>query len=151
VTARSPAEFAGVVVAVALVPAVCEELLFRGLVQKSMEQAAGALPGAVVTGIIFGAYHLNPLSVVPLVVLGVFFGYLVVRTGSTTLAVAAHFFNNFIACTAVYLKVNDDFIALSPSGHPSASLVLVNIVLFGLVFLASLAYLTSLSRDRSAI
>ena len=38
VTAHSPGEFIFVVIVIALTPAVCEELLFRGLVQRSFER-----------------------------------------------------------------------------------------------------------------
>ncbi len=140
VTARSPLEFLFVVVTVALVPAICEEVLFRGLVQGSLARAVGGIRAAIVAGVIFGAYHLNPFSLVPLVVLGVYFGYLVYRSGNLTLAVSVHFFNNFVACVALYLNVDDDFIALAPSGTWTWPILLGNFALFGLVFVAATYY-----------
>ena len=146
VTAKSPLEFFFVVITVALVPAVCEELLFRGLVQGALERAVGGIRAAVVAGVIFGAYHLNPFSLVPLVVLGVFFGYLVYRSGNITVSISAHFFNNFVACVALYLNVNDDFIALAPSGAWSWPVLLANFALFGLVFVAATYYFVMITR-----
>jgi membrane protease YdiL (CAAX protease family) len=140
VTAHSPLEFVFVVITVALVPALAEETLFRGVVQRSIGQATGGLWAAVVSGVIFGAYHLNPLSIVPLVALGVFFGYIVYRSGNLTLALSAHFFNNFLACTAVYFRLDDDFIALAPGGDPSPVIVGFNALLFAVVFLAATSY-----------
>ena len=53
VTAQSPLEFAGVVATVALVPAIVEELLFRGLVQRDLEEVTSGMGAAVMAGVIF--------------------------------------------------------------------------------------------------
>jgi uncharacterized protein len=145
VGAESVPEFIFVVLIVAVVPALAEEFLFRGIVQRSMEETVGGLRGAILAGVIFGAFHMNPFSLVPLVALGIFFGYLVYRSQNITLAVAAHFFNNFIACTATYLKIRDDFVVLAPDQTASLSLVAVNTSFFGMVFLVSLLYFKRLT------
>jgi len=145
VSAHSPVEFVFVVIVVALAPAVAEELLFRGLVQRSLEQEAGGLRGAILAGIIFGAYHLNPLSVVPLMALGIFFGYVVYRSQNITLAISAHFFNNFLACTAVFLNLRDDFVAIAPQGNPPSGIILLNSALFLVVFLGATLYFIRLT------
>ena len=145
VSAESIPEFMFVVLIVAVVPALAEEFLFRGIVQRSMEQTAEGVRGAVLAGVIFGAFHLNPFSLVPLIALGVFFGYLVYRSQNITLAVAAHFFNNFIACTASYLQLRDDFVVLAPDQTASLSLVALNTSFFGMVFLVSLLYFRRLT------
>ena len=146
VGAESVPEFVFVVLIVAVVPALAEEFLFRGIVQRSMEETVGGLRGAILAGVIFGAFHMNPFSLVPLVALGIFFGYLVFRSRNITLAVAAHFFNNFIACTATYLKLRDDFVVLAPDQTASLSLVAVNTSFFGIVFLVSLLYFKRLTQ-----
>jgi membrane protease YdiL (CAAX protease family) len=150
VTAHSPLEFVFVVITVALVPALAEETLFRGVVQKSIGQATGGLRAAVISGVIFAAYHLNPLSIVPLVALGVFFGYIVYRSRNLTLALSAHFFNNFLACVAVYFQLDDDFIMLAPGGDPSALMVGLNALLFALVFLAATSYFAVFTVTKSS-
>jgi membrane protease YdiL (CAAX protease family) len=146
VTAKSPRELLFVVITVALVPAICEEVLFRGVVQGTMEEAVGGVRAAVIAGVIFGAYHLNPFSLVPLVVLGIYFGYLVYRSGSIAVSISAHFFNNFVACVAIYLNVNDDFIALAPNGSPTWPVLLANFALFGVVFVAATYYFIVITR-----
>ncbi len=148
--ASSPLEFVFVVVVVALVPAVCEEVLFRGLVQRSFEERFGGISAAVLAGFIFGLYHLNPFGVVPLVSLGIFFGYVVFRSGSLPLAVTAHFFNNFIACTALYLHYDDDFVAMKPGGGASTDLLVVNFLFFAAVFATSLYFFILLTRKEGS-
>lgn len=138
VTARSPGEFLAVVVTVAVVPALAEEFFFRGLVQKALGESAGGLRAAVLAGMLFGVYHLNPLNVVPLMCLGVFFGLLVYRTGGLSLAVAAHFFNNFLASLAAYLGIDEEFIALAPGSAPSVPILVATVLVFGLIFLATM-------------
>ena len=140
VTAHTPLELLFVVVVVALVPAVSEELLFRGLIQRSFEQVVVGPRGAIITGIIFAAFHLIPYSVVPLAILGCYLGYIVYRSQNITVAISAHFFNNFVACVAAYLQVEDNFVALAPSGTASPALLVANYLLFGVVFLAATYY-----------
>jgi len=79
-------------------------------------------------------------------VLGVYFGYLVYRSGSITVSISAHFFNNFVACVALYLNVNDDFIALAPDGKPTWPALLANFALFGVVFVAATYYFIMITR-----
>ena len=140
ITARSPAEFAFVVLVVALTPAVCEEVFFRGLIQRNLETVSTGFRAAVISGVIFGLYHLNPFSFVALAVLGMYFGFLVYRSNNLTIAIVAHFFNNFIACLALYLHLEDDFIAISPGGEPTSGQLFANYALFGLVFLVATYY-----------
>jgi hypothetical protein len=149
VQANGPGEFLFVILVVALVPAVSEELLFRGLVQRNLE-AAGGWRGPVITGIIFGLYHFNPFTLVPLVALGVYFGFIVYRSGNITLSMSAHFFNNFIACSATYLRLDDNFVALAPDAAPTLKLVATNFALFAVVFVAATLYfISSTGRDES--
>lgn len=102
ISAKSPFEFAFVVLVVALTPAICEELLFRGLVQYNLSKASNHEFGFILTGIIFAMYHANPFSFIPLIALGVYFGYLVYKSGSIYLSMIAHFVNNFGAAYLYY-------------------------------------------------
>ena len=139
VQANSPGEFIAVVAVVALVPALSEELLFRSLVQRNMEAIAG-WRGAVITGVVFGIYHFNPFTLVPLAVLGVYFGFIVYRSGNITLSMSAHFFNNFVACAAMYLRLDDNFVAVSPSAVPTLADAALNFAAFTMVFCAATLY-----------
>ena len=139
VQANAPGEFLFVLIVVAFVPAVSEELLFRGLVQRNLEAAAG-WRGPVITGVIFGLYHFNPFTLVPLVALGVYFGFMVYRSGNITLSISAHFFNNFVAVAATYLRLDDNFVAVAPGAAPTLTLAATNFALFALVFVAATLY-----------
>jgi len=94
----------------ALVPGICEELLFRGYAQRQFERATGPVGGILLSGIIFGVYHLRPSQVLPLVVLGVYLAYLTWRTGSLWPAVIVHITHNALAVLAArYARSHPDY------------------------------------------
>ncbi len=84
----------------AVTPALCEELLFRGYIQRQVERLRGPIMAFVFTGILFGLYHLRLSQVIPLSMLGMYMGYVTWRTGSLWPAVVCHFFNNAFAIVA---------------------------------------------------
>jgi len=102
--------FAFNLVVLAITPAICEELLFRGYVQRQAERGAGVVGGILISGIVFGLYHLRLTQAIPLCVLGVYLAWLTWRTGSLWPAVAVHFTNNAIAVAiGAYVAKRPDF------------------------------------------
>jgi membrane protease YdiL (CAAX protease family) len=128
--AHSVPELFYVLLVIALVPAVCEELLFRGLVQKNFERGVKGWWKVLLPGVIFGAYHFNPFSFVPLAVLGVYLGFLVLRSESIVV-----FFNGDEA-----ILLHDDMSGLSFSAVSST------VVGFGLVFALSMYAFVKITR-----
>ncbi len=89
----------------ALTPALCEELLFRGYVHRQVERRLGPAWAVGLVGVVFGLYHLSPTKSLPLAVLGVWLGYLTWTTGSLWPAVVVHFLNNaFAVGAATYVE-----------------------------------------------
>lgn len=83
--------------ALAVVPAVCEELLFRGYVQRNLERSTGPIRGLLVTGFVFAVYHLRFTQLLPLAMLGLYLGYVLWVSRSLWTAAAVHFANNAFA------------------------------------------------------
>ena len=82
-------------VVVALIPAVCEELFFRGGVQQILQRWTGnAHVGVVLCALIFAVAHGDVYGLVPRLVMGLLLGYLFYLSGSMVVNVCAHFFNN---------------------------------------------------------
>lgn len=82
-----------------------EELFFRGAVQRVMVTTPINKHIAVwLTAIIFSSIHLQFFGFFPRLLLGAFFGYLAVWSGSIWLPVIAHILNNSIAVTLMWLK-----------------------------------------------
>lgn len=131
-------EFLFVILVVALVPSIVEELLFRGLVQKSFDRAMSPLASALLTGTIFGLFHLNPFEAVPLIGIGCFLGFLRYRSASIALPVFLHFLNNLLAVIAEWLKMGDEKIIMAPTtDQPGVMIVLSQLVIFGTLFVGS--------------
>ncbi len=86
-----------VIAVVAITPAVCEEVMFRGFIQKSFELKYKPFLGALITAIFFGLYHFNPYAFLPLTVLGFYLGYSAYKSNSILVPVVLHFINNLSA------------------------------------------------------
>lgn len=96
--------FLMVLVVVAVVPAIGEELLFRGLIQKYLQHIWKKPHIAIwVTAIFFSAFHMQFYGFVPRMVLGAFFGYLFYFSGNLWYASIAHFINNGFTLLMIYL------------------------------------------------
>lgn len=111
--ADSIPEFFGVVLASALVPAVAEELLFRGVVQPALIKRIGPTLGIVLTALLFAFNHLNPWMFVPLFIVGTLFGFLAYKTGTFWAGALAHFGNNLLAIIELNRTETVDYAALT--------------------------------------
>ena len=92
---------------IALLPAVAEELMFRGGVQRSFNRMFGNPHLAIwLSAFIFSAIHLQFYGFLPRLLLGAAFGYIYLWSGSLWYAILAHFLNNgFAVCMAWYLQI----------------------------------------------
>jgi membrane protease YdiL (CAAX protease family) len=139
-------ELLWVIIIIALIPAVAEEFLFRGLVQRSFERQMGAIRAVILTGIIFAFYHLNPFSFVPLAVLGMYLGFLAMRARSIWSSIAAHFYNNTYACISIYLKMDDNVVGGGNPEQLSTGWLLMLFWFFGVIFIVSTLYFLKITR-----
>lgn len=96
-TAKNFFEVIIVITAVAITPAICEEVMFRGYVQKSFELKFKPFLAAVITSLFFAVFHFNPYGIIALFALSLYFGYSVYKSDSIIVPVILHFLNNFIA------------------------------------------------------
>ncbi|MEA2709252.1 MAG: sodium transport system permease protein [Phycisphaerales bacterium] len=69
---------------------VCEELLFRGPIQKGLMRRMGMWPAIVIAAVLFAAAHLDLPGMPIRTFLGVVLGWIVVRTGSIFPAMLMH-------------------------------------------------------------
>lgn len=80
---------------IAIVPAIGEELLFRGYLQQSFSKwLSNPHVAIIVTAVLFSAIHLHFQGFLPRFILGVLLGYLFYWSGSLWLPILAHFANN---------------------------------------------------------
>jgi membrane protease YdiL (CAAX protease family) len=118
-----PLDAALSVAAIALAPALCEELLFRGLVLPSLQRR---LPDAAAVGlsaVLFGAVHLDLYRFLFAVAVGVGLALLRLRTGSVIAPFLAHGLLNTLTFAAV--QVMDESQAASDPAPAMGALLLL--------------------------
>jgi len=127
---------------IAVVPAISEELVFRGVIQRNLVQWFGSRHlGIWVAATIFSAIHFQFFGFVPRLVLGVLLGYLYEWSGNILVPVAAHFTQNAFQLIFLYLYQRHTVTAstLNPDSNESlpwplmlASVLLTALLLRGL-------------------
>jgi sodium transport system permease protein len=99
---------------VAITPAICEELLFRGLLLSAL-RGLGMWPALLITSLLFGLAHASIYRLLPTLFLGLVFGYLVWRSGSVLTGIVAHALNNGLMATLVHYRPLGEFRNLGQS------------------------------------
>ena len=90
---------------IAVIPALGEELLFRGLIQKLVYKWKSNIHLSIwLTAFLFSAVHMQFLGFFPRMLLGALLGYMLVWTGSLWLPIMAHFTTNAIAVLMTYFS-----------------------------------------------
>ena len=89
---------------IGLMAGLSEEMLFRGAMQRTMQDSRMSAHAAVwVTAIVFSAFHMQFFGFVPRMVLGAWLGYLLVWTRSLWVPIIAHTLNNSTVVFFSYL------------------------------------------------
>jgi membrane protease YdiL (CAAX protease family) len=90
---------------IAILPAVGEELAFRGMLQPALFKLTGNIHAAIwISAVIFSAFHFQFLGFVPRAFLGALFGYLMYWSGNLWIPVIAHFINNGLSVIMLYMN-----------------------------------------------
>jgi len=111
---------------VVLMPALLEELLFRGYFLQGLKGTCTAGKAVVGTALLFGLIHINPWQMVSAVPLGLVFGWFAWKTGSIILPLFGHALNNllylvsykyarYFAPLGVVQMQGEDIVHLSPA------------------------------------
>ncbi len=87
----------------AVLPGLCEELLFRGAFLGLVRKNTGAVASVLLTALAFGFFHLSLFRVIPTAVLGILLGALALRTRSIGASMLTHVLNNAVALTLAVL------------------------------------------------
>ena len=94
----TPANYILTVLGVCLLPAIAEEIAFRGIVAKGLT----FLPtweACLAGGVLFSLFHMNPAQTPYQLCVGALFTFLALKSGSPVSSAAVHFLNNFLIVT----------------------------------------------------
>lgn len=128
----SAVNFILTVITVCVLPAFAEEFFFRGILTRSLS-GAGRLVAALIAGVYFSIFHMNPAQTPYQFIAGFCFCLLALESGSVFPAVLAHFLNNFVIVLLNYIV---------PSFDGFTGVWLVVSVIGGLICLAAFLFLT---------
>lgn len=124
--------------AIAVIPSICEEILFRGYILRAFEKSWGIIVAILVSGLLFGLFHLQAANLLPLATLGVVLAVITWLSASIWPAIFAHFVNNAVA---VIVGINFPelfFQDITYENLPPIWILIVSIVLTCLVIYAML-------------
>lgn len=115
---------------------LCEELFFRGCLQRMLSTGGCGVHLAVWgTAVIFSAVHFEMAGLVPRILLGALFGYIMVWSGSVWGAVAAHSLNNILAGITEWMALRGDHTLLDEIGRTSWPLAAASALLTAIVLI----------------
>ena len=129
-------EFLFGILSIALIPGICEEYLFRGVLQKNFYLISKNIHIAVwLSALFFSALHLQFYGFFPRMLLGVLFGYIYYWSGNILYPMIAHIFNNFFSLTIFYFSqkglLNENFeVSINSSPNIPIGLIIISAVLF---------------------
>lgn len=98
----------------ALLPAVAEELTFRGVLQRLFQPSTmlqNSTPHLAIwcSAILFSAIHLQFYGFIPRMLMGALFGYMLIWTGSLWVPILMHFTNNAMAVILYFVAQRADW------------------------------------------
>ena len=122
---------------IALLPAIFEEFLFRGIILRNVGQSVGDICAIFITGFCFSLFHGSPEQTVYQFISGCAFSFLAIRSGSILPCMLMHFLNNAII-VVLYASGGTDFggdLIISQTGD------IILTVVAALAFVGSIVWL----------
>lgn len=91
---------------IALIPAIGEELTFRGVLQTLLIKASDKKHGTIIfVAFVFAFIHFQFMDFLPRFVLGIIYGYIFYYSKNIFTTIILHFFNNFLALSVAFYAV----------------------------------------------
>lgn len=124
-----------VIISSALLPAICEETAFRGVLFGTLQNKCRILVAVLITGAVFGLYHMNLIKFFVVGFLGCVLAYAVYKTGSIAVSMWMHFLNNLFSVLLTFYE--DQMVSIfpilfrdDPGVGELAIFVMVGVILF---------------------
>jgi sodium transport system permease protein len=112
-----------IALAIAVLPPICEELLFRGVLLHGLRKRLGPVWLCITVGVIFGIFHLALFRLVTTTFLGIVITAVALLTGSVLPGILWHAVNN--ALPLLLLKSGNQELELPMWSYPAATAVLM--------------------------
>ena len=125
-----------VIITISVVPAICEEVMFRGYIQRSFGFKFKPHIAAIFTALFFALYHFNPYGLIPLAIIGFYLGFAAYTSQSLVIPIIIHFLNNFFAVILYFIIGDDELFKSNVSDAESLDANLIYFFLLLFMFVA---------------
>ncbi|MGO1470748.1 MAG: CPBP family glutamic-type intramembrane protease [Tissierella sp.] len=120
---------------IAIIPGICEEIMFRGTILKAYEKL-GIKKAIIMSAVLFGMFHFTLINFVGPAVLGIVFGIMVYKTNSIYSSMIAHTLNNSLALVINYfvmknVDIINDISAQEVNVYPNILEMLISFAILG--------------------
>jgi len=110
-----------------LVAALCEEWLFRGLVQQSLEKFRDPAMAMVLSSVFFALIHFNPWTSIQILLLGLVLAYVAWKSGSVLPSMIIHALNNLFSL--LMMNISEEELLVYAHDHVRLIWIGVSLVL----------------------
>jgi len=128
-TARNPFELIFIIFVISITPAICEEAIFRGYFQRTLQRKLKFPWHFIISGLVFALFHQRTLSLLALFLVGAYLGYIYYCFSSIYVSMAAHCVYNFILIFLLNTENPPSFL-FTEQGYFSLPVVGVSLILF---------------------
>ncbi len=104
-----------IIVSAVIFAGVAEEMLFRGIVQRSLEHHKDPAQAIVLTAVVFAIIHINPWTAIQITFLGLVLGYMAWKAGSILPAIILHAVNNLLS--VILINLPEDIVQQYAQDH----------------------------------
>ena len=140
-----------VVITISIVPAICEEVMFRGYVQRSFEFKFKAHSAALLTAVFFALYHFNPYGLIPLAIIGYYLGFAAYSSQSIFIPMVLHFLNNFFAVVLYFIIGDDELFKTNVTDPESLNANIIYFIILSLLFITTIFLIRNYYQKRKVI
>jgi uncharacterized protein len=140
-----------VIITISIVPAICEEVMFRGYIQRSFGFKFKPRIAAIITALFFALYHFNPYGLIPLAIIGFYLGFAAYTSQSLVIPMVIHFLNNFFAVLLYFIIGDDELFKSNVSDAASLNSNVVYFVLLLFMFVALMFFIRNYYKKRKTV
>ena len=122
---KTPLNVCLIIIFVCVVPAVMEEVFFRGLIINGLYKT-GSVFACLTSGLLFSLFHMSPAQTIYQFIVGVIYALIVLHGGNYILTIISHLFNN------LFIVLNYYFFNFYPVGELKVVLTILGLICLAL-------------------
>ncbi|RYE23914.1 MAG: CPBP family intramembrane metalloprotease [Sphingobacteriales bacterium] len=128
----SPADLVKALSVMAILPAICEEMIFRGILMRLIHKRSHRTGIAIaISSLVFAIVHYDPAGLVAIFCAGALLGGIYYLTGSLWLGILAHLINNGLQIVLIYIgNHNQSLKTIMDSNELPLPVVITGVALF---------------------